>query len=183
MSRDKNAVYYMPSYMREFKEMSELYNGLQPQFDLLYNKLDSCLAECFVLSCVGFGLERYEKMLGIKPNAADTTEDRRLRVLAALNGDTPYTFERILQKLKLLCGENNVAMDYAREVYTLRVFLQLPAKNQLGTVKKMLKKMLPCNISLKCLLAYNRYKDIKPFTHAYLRTFTQKGLREEVLNE
>ena len=84
MSRDKNAVEYLPRYMAELFEMQELYKGLQPEFDLMYQIKDSSMEECFVLTCEDFGLERYEEMLGITPLPTDTTEDRRLRVLACL---------------------------------------------------------------------------------------------------
>ncbi len=183
MSRDKKALEYMPDYMAEFREMQELYKGLQDEFDLMYEIKDSCMLECFVLTCCSFGLERYEKMLGIKSLYTDTIEDRRLRVLAALNGDTPYTFERVFNKLKLLCGEGNVYMEYAKEIYTLRVLIQLRAKSQYSTVIKMLREMIPCNISLICAIAYNKHKTLKPFPHKTLSGYTHRALREEVVEE
>lgn len=181
MSRDKNAVEYLPGYMAELFEMQELYKGLQPELDLMYRIKDSSMEECFVLTCEGFGLERYEEMLGITPLPTDTIDDRRLRVLAALNGDTPYTFERIYAKLKVLCGEDNVTMEYAKDIYTLRVLVQLAAKNQIDTVNRMLRQMLPCNISLICSLAYNRHSDLAPYKHSHLAQYTHLKLREEVL--
>jgi hypothetical protein len=45
----------------------------------------------------------------------------------------------------------------------------------------MLKRLLPCNIALKCSLAYNRHATIKLFTHGELKRFTQAQLREEVI--
>lgn len=181
MSRDKNVIEYLPGYMAELFEMKELYKGLQPEFDLMYRIKDSSMDECFVLTCLDFGLERYEEMLGITPLVTDTVEDRRLRVLASLNGDTPYTFERIYAKLRLLCGEENVTMEYAKDIYTLRVLVQLAAKNQIATVNKMLRQMLPCNISLNCSLAYNRHSTLKPYKHSELGDYTHLQLREEVL--
>lgn len=181
MSRDKNAIEYLPKYMGVLYEIKELYRGIQPELDEVYSVLDSSLEECFVLTCESFGLERYEEMLGISPLPTDTIEDRRLRILTAINGDTPYTFERIYSKLKVLCGEDNVYMEYAKDIYTLRILIQLEAKNQLDTIKTMLKKMLPCNISLICSLAYNRHCDLSPHSHSDLASYSHRGLREEVL--
>jgi hypothetical protein len=167
--------------MAELKEIRELYKGLQGEFDLMYKEKDSVLDECFVLSCSGFGLERYEKMLGITALSGDSVEDRRLRILAALNGETPYTFEAVYNKLVLLCGEGNVFMEYAQDSYTLRVMLQLDAKNKYDTVIKMLREMLPCNIALICLLAYNRHSTLGGFTHSTLSGYTHRELIDEVI--
>lgn len=183
MSREIEAIKYLPEYMAELREIKELYKGIQPELNGAYATKDICFEECFVLLAGSFGIERLEKMLQIVPLPTDTIEDRRLRILAALNGDTPYTFKTIYQKLVLLCGEGNVNMDYAKEIYTLRVVLQLKAKNQFETVKKMLKRMLPCNISLKCSLAYNRHRDLAKFSHGQLKAFTHKMLYDEVLGD
>lgn len=181
MSREIKAIEYLPEYMGELKEIKELYKAIQPELDRGYNALDGSFEECFVLLCRSFGLERYEKILGITPLPSDTTEDRRLRILTLINGDTPYTFDRIYRKLVFLCGEGNVNMDYTKEIYTLRVMLQLRAKNQFDTVYRMLKRMLPCNISLICLLAYNRHMDLGRLTHKQLAAFNHRMLFEEVL--
>jgi hypothetical protein len=167
--------------MAELKEFQELYNGLQGEFDTMYTEKDKAMNECFVLLCEDFGLERYEKMLSLTPQAGESVEDRRMRVLAALNGDTPYTFASIYAKLILLCGEGNVYMEYAKDIYTLRVLIKLDAKSKFDTVKSMLKRMLPCNISLKCSLAYNTHRSLMPFKHKTLGSYTQVSLREEVI--
>ncbi len=181
MSRSKDTIGYMPQYMAQLREMQELYRLLQGEFDTMYFIKDKYMNECFVLTCEDYGLERYEKILGIVPPLTDSVEDRRLRVLAALNGDTPYTFERVYEKLKLLCGENNVYMEYAKDIYTLRVMVQLDAKSKYSSVIKMLREMIPCNISLICTLAYNRHSTLAPFTHKALSAYTHSGLVEEVI--
>jgi hypothetical protein len=181
VSREINAIEYLPPFMAELREFKELYNGLQGEFDLMYSEKDEAMEECFALLCKSFGLERYEKLLSLTPQAGESVEDRRMRVLAALNGDTPYTFASIYAKLVLLCGEGNVYMEYAKDIYTLRVMVQLDAKSKFDTVRRMLKRMLPCNISLKCSLAYNTHRGLMPFKHSTLGTYTQRSLREEVI--
>lgn len=181
MSRGLDAVRYLPEYMAQLREIKELYNALQDEFDLMYACKDHAMGECFVMTCEDLGMEKYEKLLSLVPEHGDSREDRRFRILAALNGDTPYTFERVLQKLIVLCGEGNVTMEYAKDIYTLRVMIKLEAKRQFSTVLKMLGRMLPCNISLKCSLAYNTHRILSGFTHGELSAYTQKQLKEEVI--
>lgn len=174
---------YLPPVMQEVREIQEIYNGLGPEIRLFYVNAEEARNECFVLNAVGEGLERWERMLKIKLFASDTFEDRRLRILARLNGDTPYTFEKIYNKLKILCGEKNVSMDYTKEIYTLRVIIKLEAKNQFKTVIETLREMLPCNISLICNIAYNTHKVLKKYPHCELKPFTHSQLREHIFEE
>lgn len=181
MEREINPVNYLPPVMQEVKEIQELYNGITPELKLLYIESGRALDESFVLSAEGYGLTRMENILGITPYPDDTTEDRRLRILTKLNGDTPYTFESLYSKLKNLCGEGNVYMAYAKDIYTLDVQISLIAKRQFETVRKMLFEIVPCNIALKCLLMYNTHKVLKGYTHKQLAAYTHKQLTEEVL--
>lgn len=182
MDREITPIEYLPEVMQEVKEVQELYKGITPELRLIAANEQALLDECFVNTAESVGLERLETMLKIKVQTGDTIADRRLRILTKLNGDTPYTFGRIYDKLKQLCGEDNVEMYYAREYYTLHVGIKLPAKNQFDTIKDMLHKLLPCNISLICAMVYNRHRNLKPFTHSALRAYTFNELRENVIS-
>lgn len=181
MEREINPINYLPPIMQEVKEIQELYKGITPELKALYSESSRALDECFVLSAEDCGLTRIEKMLNISIYSDDTIEDRRLRILTKLNGDTPYTFERLYDKLKTLCGEDNVYMAYAKDIYTLDVKISLIAKRQFETVHKMLLEIVPCNIALRCLLAYNTHRTLSVFTHRQLAKYTHRQLTEEVL--
>lgn len=182
MEREINPLKYLPLVMQEVLEIQELYKGITPELRLLYFESKAALDECFVLTAEDYGLNRMEGMLNIKPYYDDTVSDRRLRILTKLNGDTPYTFERLYDKFKVLCGEENVHMSYAKEVYTLDVQISLIAKRQFETVKKMLMEIVPANIALKCLLMFNTHNTLRGFTHRQLMQFKHRELTEEVLD-
>lgn len=180
--REINPINYLPPVMQEVKEIQELYEGITPELKLLYMESGRALDESFVLSAEGYGLTRMENILGVTPYPDDTVEDRRLRILTKLNGDTPYTFESLYNKLKVLCGENNVYMAYAKDIYTLDVQISLIAKRQFETVRKMLLEIVPCNIALRCLLMYNTHNTLNAYTHGQLTVYTHRQVTEEVLN-
>jgi len=182
MEREINPINYLPPVMQEVREIQELYKGITPEIKALYFESQVALDECFVLSAEDYGLARMENMLGITPYPDDTVEDRRLRILTKLNGDTPYTFESLYNKLKVLCGENNVYMAYAKDIYTLDVQISLIAKRQFETVRKMLLEIVPCNIALRCLLMYNTHNTLNAYTHGQLTVYTHRQVTEEVLN-
>ena len=178
---DINPIEYLPPVMQEVLEIQELYKGITPEVRLLFTNGSLALDECFVTTAEGTGLERMESILGITPYPDDTVADRRLRILAALSGDTPYTFRSVYAKLKALCGEDNVTMEYAKDIYTLNVQIRLQAKRQYETVRDMLLKMIPCNISLNCTLVYNKHSVLAAYRHIDLKPYTHKQLREEIM--
>lgn len=178
---DIKPIEYLPPVMQEVLEIQELYKGITPEVRLLFTNGSLALDECFVLTAEGKGLERMEEILDITPYPDDSVDDRRLRILAALSGDTPYTFRSVYAKLKNLCGEDYVRMSYAKDKYTLNVQLKLEAKRQYDTVRKMLLKMIPCNISLNCTLVYNKHSVLAGHRHIDLAAYIHRELKEEVI--
>lgn len=180
--QDIKPIEYLPPVMQEVLEIQELYKGITPEVRLLFTNGSLALDECFINTAENTGLERMEAILGITPYPDDTVEDRRLRILAAMNGDTPYTFKTVYAKLKALCGEDNVRMSYAKDIYTLDVQIKLEAKRQYETVRDMLLRMIPCNISLNCTLVYNKHSLLSGYKHIELKPYKHRQLKEEVLN-
>lgn len=180
-AEDIKPIEYLPPVMQEVLEIQELYKGITPEVRLLFTCSTEAINECFVNTALGYGLERMEAILKINPYPDDTVADRRLRILAALSGDMPYTFERVYEKLKALCGEDNVRMEYAKDIYTLNVQIKLEAKRQYETVKAMLLRMIPCNISLNCSIVYNKHNVLARYRHLDLTVYTHRELKEEVL--
>lgn len=181
-AEDIKPIEYLPPVMREVLEIQELYKGITPEIRLLFINGGLALDEYFINTAENTGLERMEAILGITPYPDDTVEDRRLRILAAMNGDTPYTFKTVYVKLKALCGEDNVRMSYAKDIYTLDVQIKLVAKRQFETVRDMLLRMIPCNISLNCTLVYNKHSLLSGYKHIELKPYKHRQLKEEVLN-
>ena len=181
MEREIDPIKYLPPILQEVEEIQQIYEGITPELKLLFIQYGTMLDESFVLSAESYGLDRMESILQITPQVGDTIENRRLRILTKLNGDTPYTFEKLYEKLKVLCGAENVTMRYSNEKYTLDVRIQLIAKNQFQTVRQMLLDIVPANISLSCLLVYNTYNIVGKYTHAQLKPYTHQNLTEEVL--
>ncbi len=190
MDREIKPINYLPPFLRKIREMQEIYKGITPELSELYSNGEIALNEEFVLYAQNYGLERMEEILQITVDYDDTVENRRLRILTKLNGDTPYTFDTLYKKLKFLCGDGNVNMSYAKEIYTLNVQISLIAKRQFETVRKMLLEIVPCNIVLNCLLMYNTHRVVKNYTqttqnigHKSLHTYTHRKITEEVIEK
>jgi hypothetical protein len=173
---------YYPSVVKDTNEFKALANAENPEFNLIGEYIEKAYNELFVLTSEDWGLDRMESLLGITKKETDTVEDRRTRILAKLNGDTPYTMRSLDSKLKTVCGEGNYSLTYSNDAYTLSVDLNLISKNMYEYVKDMLYDVVPAAIALNVRLVYNTYGDMERLTHGDMEAYTHTDLYEEVLN-
>ena len=169
----------MPDILKEVYEFNQIFNAEEPELSLIFAKCDMLLDECFIDTLDAYGCARWESMLAIKAKDTDTLELRRLRIKAALNGDTPYTMRSLKNKLDALCGEGNFILKYANDIYTLTVGLGLPAKSQFDYLKQVLEEIVPANIVIDIYLMYNTHEVLSAFRHTFLANYKHKQLTEE----
>lgn len=88
----------------------------------------------------------------------------------------------LIQTLENLCGTNNVSVNFKPNEYFIEIRIGLSSKSKFVEARKLVKRMLPCNMFLVFDLKYNTYKDLSGFTNEYLGSYTQEQLRSELLN-
>lgn len=120
-------------------------------------------------------------MLDIKPKATDSLADRRFRIFAAMNQDSPYTFRGLLKQLETLCGTDGYSAILDSDNYRLTVKLALTSKGQFDEADKLLQRIVPANIVKELLLKYNQHETLSALTHGQAAAFTHNDLRNEVL--
>mgnify|MGYP006922460833 CR=1 FL=1 len=64
----------------------------------------------------------------------------------------------------------------------VKVRVALTNRKNYGMVEEMLKEVIPANIWIDLSLLYNQHKTLGKFTHRQLAAYTQKEVRNEVLN-
>lgn len=172
---------YLPEYLKQYEEFQQIMQTESIELQNLAAWHQNLINDSFITSCGNYGIERYEKMLGITPLANDTLETRKLRVLSRWNNTVPYNYAYLEKQLKTLCGENGYKISLDVNGQTLTVKVELVSKNMLDSVKQFLENIIPCNIVLDVDLLYNQHKTIGKFTHKQLSAYTHKQLREEVI--
>ena len=114
MPRTVQLVGYLPDILKDIEEFKALLTAEKPEFDILFEKIDIIVENCFVDTLDDYGCTRWEKMLGLTAKDTDSIDLRRIRIKAALNGDTPYTMRSLENKLLALCGEGNYLSPQVR---------------------------------------------------------------------
>lgn len=145
----KNLVDYLPPFMQSFKEMQQICRVEGKQADQIDFAMGRALDEAFIADCDEYGIQKYEKMIGILPEMTDTLERRKERVLLRWNDCIPYTIRTLIRKLNLYCGVNNYECKGDFENYTLCICTRFSTHAAVLDLEKTLDSMLPENMYFK----------------------------------
>ena len=179
---DRLIIDYLPGVLKEVREVKAITDTEQTEIDQLWSSVNDAMNDQFISTATEIGVSRWEKILNITPKATETLSDRKFRLLTKLNAQLPYTFRRLGELLRSLCGEGGYSMTLQSEIYTLTVKVQLVAKNNFADVGVLLNQICPANMIVDLMLMYNQYSTLAGFTHAQLEAYTHDQLRNEVIS-
>ena len=135
----------------------------------------------FISEATENGIARREEMLGITPFATDTMDDRRFRLFSRYMEDIPYTRKSLINMLTSLCGEDGYQLVITTGSFSVSVKVALTAKKQVDSVRELLERILPYNMTFTVDLLYNTWGQIGAYTHVQLSVYTHNQLRNEVM--
>lgn len=184
MLRQPNILDYLPGFIARVYEIIGHAEGENPELQTLWDAIEQAWNDQFLYTMGEYGIQRWEKIIGITPYAADTLEDRRFRIINRLNSNVDYTYRRVYEHLaQMTGGEKGFTMQYIAEIWTLQVRVALHQAQQYGEMKKWLTEIIPLNIILDIDLLYNTHRILSRFTHGFLSNYTHGGLRITPLPE
>lgn len=139
---------YLPSFLKEFKELNTLFSAEKPEFQTLADELDELQGDFFIKTASEKAIIRYEKMLGILSNTSDDLEIRRNNVLVRWYDVVPFTMQALKKRLSLIQGNNdiNVAID-ENNPFHITVITHMEVDGQIDNLYYILDTMLPANMT------------------------------------
>ena len=137
---------HLPPFMTEYKEIDECLEAENPEFRLAWNAADRTLKNEFIENADEYGISRFEKLLNILPFQEDTLEARRARVFIKWFNMIPYTWRVFINRLQLICGENNFTIEGDFDHYLIKLDVNLEAFGLMETLEALLMTMVPCNM-------------------------------------
>lgn len=145
----KKLIEYLPPFMQSFREIQEIMEAEDKMVDDFDVKMAQLLDNAFISDCDEYGIQKYEKALGIFPGESDTLEERKARVLIRWNDYIPYTIRTLIQKLNEYCGVNNYDLELDLENYSLGVHIHLQKQDAIHEVEDILERIIPCNMYIQ----------------------------------
>lgn len=122
MVRDVDLTLYLPEFMKEYEEPKAVMSAENPEFTAVWTAADKVFNNHFVLTADEDGISRYEEMIGILPDAGDSLEYRRQKVLAAWNNKLPYSYRVMVEALELAAGDAGVDVDVTDYLITVYLY-------------------------------------------------------------
>lgn len=152
-----------------------------PEIRAIWAACEDCMNDQFIAEATENGVARREKILGITPYTTDTLDDRKFRLLAKYNEDTPYTRNRLKNMLTSLCGSDGYYVTFLTNSFTVNVKVALAVKKQKDVIEELLERVLPYNMVFSVELLYNTWAQVIPYTWGAAHALTWKDIKEEVL--
>lgn len=163
---------YLPEFLKEYKVLTDI---LQVEEDCLKQMEEDALfllENAFILSSSEYGLNRYEKMLNLKPFKNDTLEDRKKRILSFIDTALPYTLEVLEQKIKNLIGDD-FTYSLSSKTHTFKIDFVVDRMSKGIMLEDLLDAYLPANVLIDAenKIYYKTENDLYADTQI---VFTQK---------
>ena len=167
----------LPEIYKPIYDFRAIANGSCEEVEPLYNGVKAILDNTFINTASDSILAKWEKHLGITPNATDTLDERRFRILAKLNDSPPYTDAYLEKRLDELCGKDcwRVLKDY--DQYQLVVQISASSATNNATVADVVRKIIPANMTLVVQDFRTRHSELTGYTHEQLAAYTHDDIK------
>lgn len=149
MIREVDLVSYLPPFIAEYEETNITLTAENPEFILVWKAADRVMKNEFISTADEYGISRFEKMLNILPARNDTLENRRAIVQSRWFIRLPYTWRMLLQKLIVICGNNDFKVSHRKGTgyeITFCIFIEPHTEPLLKEIEQMLENFLPANM-------------------------------------
>ena len=141
---------YLPETLKDVIDLKLLNEDLDIELEQLDGYITGIGKEVIVKSASLYGIEKWEKALGITPKDGDSLETRRFRVNNLLTSKLPYTYRWLIQKLTQITGSpSGYTLNINQADYAITIVLSGLDTNMMIEVQKQLRNAIPSNMVLE----------------------------------
>lgn len=141
---------YLPETLKDVIDLKLLNEDLDIELEQLDGYITGIGKEVIVKSASLYGIEKWEKALGITPKDGDSLETRRFRVNNLLTSKLPYTYRWLIKKLTQITGSpSGYTLNINQDDYAITIVLSGLDTNMMIEVQKQLRNAIPSNMVLE----------------------------------
>ena len=151
-------------------------NALNIEADSINNTVEDTLNQFFVSNAT-YGLDNWEKMLGISKNNFDI-QTRRENIKAKMRSRGTTSIEVI----KNICeaysnGEVDIIVNHSDYSFVIKFVGSIGIPQAFDELDKTIESIKPCHLAHSYEFTYNAHSKLSKFTHEELSRFTHEELR------
>lgn len=150
IKREVKLQRYFPSVVAPAKEFRSIADAENPEFSLLYDAAWKWYQNTFAVDIDEDGADRWEAMLSLHHLPEDTLQDRRMRILLAINAVIPDTIRRLQQILDAAYGDEK-AVASTNTQYELWVDIDNSIIFSTVPMRIMLRAIVPANLTINVM--------------------------------
>ena len=151
-------------------------NALNIEADSINSSVEDTLNQFFVSNAT-YGLDNWEKMLGISKNNFDI-QTRRENIKAKMRSRGTTSIDVI----KNICeaysnGEVDIIVNHSDYSFVIKFVGSIGIPQAFDELDKTIENIKPCHLAHSYEFTYNAHSKLSKFTHEELSRFTHEELR------
>ena len=165
----------LPSFY-ENNITKSIQNSLDIESNSINENLDDLLNQFFVNSAT-YGLDNWEKMLGISKNNFDyATRRENIKAKMRSRGTTS------IDVIKNICeaysnGIVEINVDYSNYSFEISFISTIGVPLSFEEMDRVVNEIKPCHLAHSYKFNYNTHSDISNYTHEQLTNYTHEQIR------
>ena len=169
---------YLPENYSVSAETKAIQEAIQPELTALWEGRDSLLAQLHP-STATWGLDYWERALGLSTDHSKELEYRRTRVVAKLRGNGTTTAALIKNVAESFTnGEVDVAELYSEYKVEIRFVGTLGIPPNMEDLRAALEDIMPAHLAWEFVIYYRTQDMVRQYTHGELSAFQHQTIRE-----
>lgn len=146
--RNVHVEQYYPSTVAPAKEFKEIAKVVNPELNLIWERLWQLFLNTFVHHIDEVGATRWENMLKLRPKPTDDLETRRRRILTKINSQLPYTHRQLENMLSATYGVGKTKLSINHNDYSLWVDILASIITRTPEIRNFLRVIIPSNLTI-----------------------------------
>lgn len=174
--------YLVPETMKGIVELDKVYELQEEKLNDTEQNIDELSKQCYVLSSTKYGLDLWEKFVGIKTDKTKEEQFRRESIIAKLRGQGTTTVALIKSVAESFSnGEVEVKENASNYTFTIKFVGNIGIPPNLEDLKKSIEEIKPAHLAVSYEFKYRTYNELIGKTYSGLSAYTHSALREGVI--
>ncbi len=168
---------YVPPYLPEYEEMAAIYKAQGFEIGTAHALMDSMFTQS-IPSQATWGLEHWERLLGISASEDVDDETRQAVVVEKLAGTRTLTAARIVEIAENITGESVVVKEVPEEYKVIVMFTgSYGIPNHVKLFKRTIEALKPAHLVFDYTYHYVTWNDVADKSWDDISKYTWDGLR------
>ena len=170
-----------PEFWKDSALTVKIIDAMGAETEILRGALADLLAQCNVATAT-WGLDLWERQLGLETDVEKDLDFRRTRVISRLRGTGTVTVAMIQNVAESFSnGEVAVIEDAANYHFDIKFVGTIGIPPNMDDLTAVINEIKPAHLTYAYIYVYNTHGKLAAYTHAQLAAYTHAQLREGTL--